>query len=197
MLKSQKSAVRVSDSLGSLLSFVPLTPNQLTLLSVLLALAGAYFAYAGSIQHCLVLFVLAFFIDAVDGAVARAKRLASKRGAFLDGIADRVVEFLFIVSLYLFAPSFILWLFAILFFGTCMTSFVKAYAEHRELLSKKAASSLPGLLERAERCLLLLLAMLLLMFGYKLYAAYVVFGTALLCIVTFLQRFWLAWGAKD
>ncbi|MGV8176715.1 MAG: CDP-alcohol phosphatidyltransferase family protein, partial [Candidatus Bilamarchaeaceae archaeon] len=161
------------------------------------ALAGAYFAYAGSIQYCFILFALAFFIDAVDGAVARAKRLTSKKGAFLDGITDRVVEFLFIVSLYLFAPSFILWLFAILFFGTCMTSFVKAYAEHKELLSKKDASSLPGLLERAERCILLLLAMALLMFGYKLYAAYVIFGTALLCIVTFLQRFWLAWAAKD
>ena len=97
--------------------------------------------------------MLAIFLDMVDGWVARAKKMESKKGAFLDGISDRIVEFFLLLSLLLLAlpdmpeslfslPS-LYSIISILFFGTCMTSFVKAYADHKQVVSHEKSESMP------------------------------------------------------
>ena len=78
---------------------------------------------------------------------------------------------------------------SILFFGTGMTSFVKAYAEHKGILTHEQAEKMPGILERTERSILLLVAFVLLIFGYPQYGIYVLYAVAALSFVTFLQRF--------
>ena len=106
--------------------------------------------------------------DAIDGAVAREKNLVSKKGAFLDGISDRLVEFFLILALFKFTTDSTtqLLLLAILFFGTVMTAFVKAYAEHSQIIKHNEALCMPGILERTERSILLLLALMFFVFGY-------------------------------
>ena len=184
MLKSTKTAEKASGALGKLFAFVQLDPNSLTLTSVFLAILGYLTSF--------LLFLIAFFLDAIDGAVARAQNKTSKEGAFLDGISDRIVEFFLLLTI-LQIFEFNGWMqtvvVSILFFGTGMTSFVKAYAEHKGILTHEQAEKMPGILERTERSILLLVAFVLLIFGYPQYGIYVLYAVAALSFVTFLQRF--------
>ena len=161
MLKSTPLAKPVSESLGRFFGWVPLHPNTITFFSIVFAAAGFVLFFYSQFLSGFIFFLLAFFLDAVDGAVARAKNLTSKKGAFLDGISDRLVEFFLILAFFISIadPTTQLMLVSILFFGTCMTSFVKAYAVHSGLLDNEAARRMPGILERAERSVLLLLGL--------------------------------------
>jgi phosphatidylglycerophosphate synthase len=194
MLKGSRKLAHAQARIGELLAQAPLSANAWTALSVMAGIAGfgALF-FADSLVLGMVCFTASFAFDAIDGAVARAKKQASPRGAFLDGIFDRVNEFFLITGLMSYPfPDFVLapgaWLLVILFFGTCMTSFVKAYAEHTGALSHKKAHSLPGIMERAERAVLLLLAMLVSLFS-PLYAVVLLALIAVLSVATVADRF--------
>jgi phosphatidylglycerophosphate synthase len=201
MLKSTKTAEKASGFLGKLLGWIPIDPNSITIMSMFIALL-AYMAFDKSIigkAMTLILFLFAFFFDAIDGAIARAKNKVTKEGAFIDGIADRVVEFFLVLTLLQFFPldkTMQAVVVSILFFGTCMTAFVKAYAEHRGIMKHEDAAKLPGLLERAERSILLLLAFILLSFGQFQYGVYLLYLIAGLSAITFLQRFFTALYSK-
>jgi len=192
MLKSAGAAGGISSSLGKYLGWVPLSPNQITVLSVLCAVAGFALFYLGNYWYGFGAFILAFVLDAVDGAVARARGETSKLGGFLDGVSDRLVEFFLLFSL-LFVPLGMpwvqdsVWIIFVLFFGTCMTAFVKAYANYQGVLSKEEADKMPGILERGERGALLMVFVLLALYGFAY--AWVLFAIiAALSLLTFLQR---------
>lgn len=157
MLKNSLSSFQ--SRIGDLIKPLPLHPNHLTLLSVLLAAAGAWLAW----QHdplSLLLFLLSFAIDGLDGALARAKNLTSAFGAYLDGMCDRLVEFFSLLP-FLFTPVYFIPALLILFFGSVMTAFSKAYADHREVCDAKTAAKLTTLLPRTERAIGLFVALLL------------------------------------
>ncbi len=201
MLKHTKFAKAVSNFIGKIFSWLPVNPNSITILSVIMAVL-AYVVWLPRLEHKLegiILFILAFFFDAIDGAVARAKKLESKQGAFLDGIADRIVEFFLILTLfkiYAFNIEMQVLLFAILFFGTGMTSFVKAYAEHQGLLKHNEAIALSGLFERTERSIALLFIFLLANLDYYNVVRPLIYITAALSIITFAERFWYVYTKK-
>lgn len=192
MLKSGGMSKGVSSSLGKYLGWVPLSPNQITVLSVLAALLGSVLFYLGNYWYGFAAFILAFVLDAVDGAVARARGETSKLGGFLDGVSDRLVEFFLLLSL-LFVPLEMplvqdaVWVIFVLFFGACMAAFVKAYANYQGVLTKEEADKMPGILERGERGALLMVFVFLVLYGFAY--AWVLFALiALLSILTFLQR---------
>lgn len=178
--------------MGKHFAWVPLTANQITVLAVVAALLGFGLFYFGEYWYGFGAFVLAFVLDAVDGAVARARGEATKVGGFLDGVSDRVVEFFLLLSL-LFVPlgtPFLpdaFWIIIVLFFGTCMTSFVKAYANYQGMLSKGEADKMPGVLERGERGVLLMVFVLLILLNVA-YAWALFAGIAFLSALTFVQR---------
>lgn len=188
MIKSRGLSENFSSALGRFFVFLPIHPNLITLVSVLFSVAGFVFSYFGLLLYAFFSFLLAFFLDVLDGAVARAKKLATKKGAFLDGVADRVVEFFLILSILVILPESLLPALFILFFGSCMTAFVKAYAHHKEVLRKEEAEKLGGMLERGERGALLLLAFLLIVFRYFYYAVLLLIFIAVLSFATFLYR---------
>ena len=74
----------------------PITPNQVTLLSALVGIAGGVSLAVGvhrpswALGAGLLLF-LSVVLDCCDGQLARARTLSSTTGAILDGIADYVV----------------------------------------------------------------------------------------------------------
>lgn len=65
------------------------TPNFLTLLGLLTAVA---MAFSTSAPAALLLLVVSLFFDGIDGSVAIVQRRESKWGAVLDSIADRISE---------------------------------------------------------------------------------------------------------
>ncbi len=201
MLKSTGFAKSISKFLGNLFALLPLHPNSITILSVIMAILG-YIVWLPHLEtklDSILLFAFAFFFDAIDGAVARAKKLESRQGAFLDGIADRAVEFFLILTLfkiYAFNIEMAVLFFSILFFGTAMTSFVKAYSEHQGVLKHSEAMAMPGIFERTERTIALLAIFIFANAGSFAIVRPLTYLTVGLSILTFAERFWYVYTKK-
>jgi len=188
-LRSEKT-----DRLAGGLARLGLSPNTWTLLSLVPALFGLAALIMHQLAYGLVLFALSAFIDIVDGTVARATNQATDRGAFIDGVVDRYVELLLYIGLLLYVGrgEFMnlpneAW-FMVLIFGALMTSFVRAYADHRGIVTDPDdLKRMGGLLERLERLMLLYAGMFLGLFNTEWMMA-VIAITAVLANATVLQR---------
>ncbi|MCW1298393.1 MAG: CDP-alcohol phosphatidyltransferase family protein [Candidatus Nanoarchaeia archaeon] len=157
-------------------------------LSLLFILLTFYFLLKKSFLIALIFFSIASFIDVIDGAVARYRKMVTKKGAYIDTIIDRFVEFIVILGLFFVDyPKFILdskvWLITLLF-GSMMTTYVKASAFEKKIVKKEIKG---GILERAERLILIFLIILLSNFSLE-YACYLIALTAFLSIVSVFQR---------
>jgi len=141
------------------------------LLSLVPALAAAFFLAKEKFLEAAFFFAFAAFIDLIDGSVARVLGRPTKFGAYLDTITDRYVEFMIILGMFFASlPSFYFsasaWLFLYLF-GSMMTTYAKAAASEKKLVEAELRG---GLLERAERLILLfagIIAYIILQKWYK------------------------------
>ncbi len=165
MLYKRRSRIKFIKELevfiGKMFSHLPFSPNFYTLLSLFFAFLSFTFMYFNEILYAGLCFFLAITLDFIDGAVARAKKLASKKGAYLDTITDRWVEIILLAGfLFLELPDFILpsyfWIFLLLA-GSLMTTYAKAAAKEKEIVKEELKG---GLLERAERVFLLWIALI-------------------------------------
>jgi phosphatidylglycerophosphate synthase len=193
MLKSRLPTEQTDRILGGF-SRLGLGPTCWTILSLVPASAGFLALASHRLAEGLVLFALSGFIDMVDGAVARATNSSTASGAFIDGVLDRYVELLLYLglTLYLGPEVYLLlpitfWM-VLLIFGSVMTSFVRAYADHRGLVKDPTLQKrMGGLLERAERLMLLYLGMLLGIFDQR-WLVWAVVLVAILSNATAVQR---------
>jgi len=200
MLKSRMvDGKKVDRSLAGL-SRLGLSPNAWTALALAVAIGGFFALVGHRLLLGLLLFLISGALDMVDGAVARTTGRASAEGAFLDGVLDRYVEALLILGIFFYLgpeTSFFIpigtWI-AILIFGAVMTSFVRAYADHRGLVKDQRvlAKEMGGLLERAERLILIYSGMVgALLFGNGWLLGAIVLA-AVLSNLTAVQRIFLA-----
>ncbi len=148
---------------GHALAKTGVTPNKITILTVLIALIAAYYFYLGSLLIGLAFMLLTILMDMFDGAVARAADLSSPFGATLDHTLDRYAEFLFMFGLMIgpmFATTkFIPWEWGYFtLFGMIMASFTRAKAESVGGM----ASCTVGIAERQEKLILTIAGILLL-----------------------------------
>ncbi len=77
-------------------NYTRLTPNQISLVALILGLASAYFFLKGDYTHLVlgaIVMELSFVFDCVDGKIARLKKAGTKFGAYWDFIQDRLVQF--------------------------------------------------------------------------------------------------------
>ncbi|MCA1708837.1 MAG: CDP-alcohol phosphatidyltransferase family protein [Actinobacteria bacterium] len=178
---------KVMRPVGRALGRTPLTPNSITLLGVVLQAGVAWLIIDGRLVAAGLAAIAAALLDVLDGALAKAKGLVTKFGAFLDSTTDRLSDALF------FAP--IAWLYGVspdvpshdqpwvaavalvALVASFLVSYVKARAEAVGLDAKV------GIAERAERVILVIVA---LVFNDLLAAIMVVL--AVLSVVTVLQR---------
>ncbi|MDD3974975.1 MAG: CDP-alcohol phosphatidyltransferase family protein [Methanothrix soehngenii] len=197
-LRSEKT-----DRLAGGLAAIGLSPNAWTLISLVPALAGLTALVMHQLALGLAMFALSAFIDIVDGTVARVTNQVSDKGAYIDGVVDRYVELMLYLGLliYIGRGDFLglpneVWI-VLLIFGGLMTSFVRAYADHRGIVKDPGElKRMGGLLERLERLMLLYFGMLLGLFDIQWLMA-VIALTALLANATALQRIRFALRAKS
>jgi archaetidylinositol phosphate synthase len=139
-----------------------ISPNSLSYLGFCCALLAAFFI-AIRIIHNLFWFAwlvpfflfLAGSLDVFDGEVARRTGSISKSGAFLDSNLDRISDATLILGLIF--GGFINFLFGyIIMFLFIMISYIRAKAENEGIDMKGI-----GFMERAERIILLLIALIL------------------------------------
>ena len=74
----------------------PITPNQITLLSLILGLISAMYFFRGTYESGITgagLLLLSAWIDCTDGEIARLKFMESETGGKLDILCDNLVHF--------------------------------------------------------------------------------------------------------
>lgn len=191
MLDSRRDLFRgMGIKIAKIFSVLPLSPNHYTLISIVFALISSYFIIQQNFFLAILFFLIAGILDFIDGAVARYKNIATKTGAYLDTIADRYVEGILLFGLlFLPLPKIILpgfgWVFLILF-GSFLTTYVKAAAKEKELVSQELKG---GILSRGERVILLLFSLLLGIIDSTLVLmTYILILIAILANFTALQR---------
>ena len=172
---------------GRALGRTPLTPNSVTFLGVAVQAVVAWLIVDGELVAAGFLAVLSALLDVFDGALAKAKGLVTRFGAFLDSTTDRLSDAL------LFVP--IAWLYGVspdsarhddprvaavalvALVASLLVSYVKARAE------SVGFDANVGIAERAERVILVIIA---LVFDGLLPAIMVIL--AVLSIITVIQR---------
>jgi CDP-diacylglycerol--glycerol-3-phosphate 3-phosphatidyltransferase len=150
---------RLMRPVGRALARTPLTPNTITVLGVGLQAVVTWQIVTGRILAAGLLGIVSGFADAFDGAVAKAKNMTSKFGAFLDSTTDRLADgmiFGAVAWLYGVDPDVPArdepWV-AALALGTLVVSFLVSYVKSRaEALGFECNV---GLVERGERLVLI------------------------------------------
>lgn len=139
----------------------------------------------------IVLLIFSGFIDTLDGSLARFYGKTSERGAALDILSDRIVEFAIILALYSVDPTTRA-LPIIFMLGTilvCITSFLTVGIFTTNTTEKSFCYS-PGIIERAE-AFIFFAAMILfptLFFFLSYLFSLLVFITALVRMVQFMKQ---------
>lgn len=193
MYKRREKFTGLSVRIGIAFSKLRISPNQWTLLSIIPAIIALYFLVYSEFLMAALFFILSAFIDLIDGSVARVMGKASRLGAYLDTIVDRYVEGIIIFAL-LFAglPGFYIpisaWIFLYIF-GSLMTTYSKSAAKEKELIVGRELKG--GLLERAERLIILFIGILLAAVQ-PVYLTYVIVILAALANISAIQRIVIA-----
>ena len=176
--------------IGIFFSALPFTPNHYTFASVFFALGSFYFLTKQELVLTIILFLIAGFLDLVDGAVARHKGVESKMGAYLDTIIDRYVEVILLMGMFFLPlPEILLpakiWI-SLIIFGSLMTTYSKAAAKEKELTNQELKG---GLFSRGERIIFLLGSLVLgIIDSSFLWTTYLLVFIAILVNITAIQR---------
>lgn len=150
---------RAVKPIGNGLRRTGLTPDHLTVAGLAVGVAAAVAIGSGRLRLGLVLVILAALPDLLDGALAKACGAASERGAFFDSTVDRITDAVLLGGIaWYFAstesPHLVLLPFAVSAVAQVI-SYQRAKAESLGLDAKG------GLMERAERIVLLCLGLLI------------------------------------
>ena len=155
-LKGRKRAAPFLQPIATGLVKVGFTPTVVTILGLVITVAGAFFIAGGMLVTGALVAAFGVFLDALDGPVARAKGMVSDRGAFVDTMSDRFGEIAIWIGLAIYisaapvgAGDLILCLVALAF--SLLIPYVRAKAE------SWGAEGKGGWMGRAERMILALI----------------------------------------
>lgn len=162
-----------------------LDPNLLSVLGVVVSLAGAVALGTGAFVTGGVLILVGGAFDLVDGVVARHQGRATAFGAFLDSTLDRLTDMAILLGVLMYYASVGSLGAAFLAGFAMVASVLVSYAKARAELYVKSFGG--GVLERGERIVILALGALS---GYLIWALWLV---AIGAGVTVAQRFALAY----
>lgn len=136
------------------------TPNQLTLIGLILQGIVAIVIAKGYLQLAGILLIFFSIFDAFDGTLARMTGQSSRFGAFFDATIDRYAESIVLFGLLVYysgqpdsTTQTLLIYVAIV--GSLLVSYTRAKAESLGIPCKE------GILTRAERVVLLVIGLLL------------------------------------
>jgi CDP-diacylglycerol--glycerol-3-phosphate 3-phosphatidyltransferase len=176
--------------IGLLLRRTGMSPDHLTILGIVFAIAAAVAIARGALQGGLALVILAALPDMLDGALAKASNTASQRGAFFDSVIDRVTDSVLFggVAWYLASTeSAHMALLPMSIMGvSSLISYERAKAEALGLQAKG------GLMERAERIIVLCAGLL-----FDSLLIPILWIMLVLTVITAIQRFVQVWNQAE
>jgi CDP-diacylglycerol--glycerol-3-phosphate 3-phosphatidyltransferase len=150
---------RVTKPVGTLLRRTGLSPDHLTALGLLMAVPTAIAIGSGHLWIGLILLVASAVPDLLDGALAKASGRASVRGAFFDSVADRVTDGLVLGGVAWYLQAHHHGMVALLPMAVLGVSLLISY--ERAKAESLGFDAKGGLMERAERVVVLCVGLLL------------------------------------
>ena len=155
---------------------VGITPNQLTIVGLLITLLSAYEFYLGNQIIAGIILIFGSFVDALDGSLARLTGRVTRFGGFLDSTLDRLSDSAVLFGIAL--GELVDWRVAFL---ALIGSYMVSYTRCRAGLAGSGTLAV-GIAERGERLIIIIVTALL-------NAVWVgVYLVAILAWITFIQR---------
>jgi phosphatidylglycerophosphate synthase len=168
------------------------TPNQLTVVGFVIAVAAAYLVSQGFAWSAIAVWWLGRLIDGTDGILARATGKTSDFGGYLDITLDMAAYSLMVLGFYVWQPQFVLgWMITLILYILAITSALSLGALERargmdgDNRSLKLAA---GLAEGGETGIAYTLMLLWPRFIHALLTVWIA-----VLLFTFIARTWLAW----
>ena len=177
--------------IGHVLQRIGITADVVTVIGIAMSGGAAVAIGRGNLLLGFILLILTGIPDALDGAVAKAAGTSSKRGAFFDSVSDRLTDALLFGGLtwhYVSTrPGHLMILPVAVMASAQIISYQRAKAE---LLGYEAKG---GVMERAERFIVLALGLLLSVIIGDDALLVVLWIMLALTLVTAIQRFIKVW----
>ncbi|MBE0430742.1 MAG: CDP-alcohol phosphatidyltransferase family protein [Dehalococcoidia bacterium] len=156
----RKLALRITDPIVAVLSRSGITPNALTFINLALNIVAAVVIARGHFLLGGALVLIAGLFDLLDGALARLTGQASRFGAVLDSVVDRLSEAAILSGLLIWYVShhgavLEVLLILVVLTGSFLVSYIRARAEGLGWQCQV------GLFTRAERVIVLALGLLI------------------------------------
>ena len=125
----RKSLKKIYEPIGIAIAKTHITPNIITLISIILGSLSAFYFYQKEVLIGAILLFFSGFFDLMDGVVARENDKSSKFGAVFDWIADKFVDGLILFAIGLAYTTPLLTVLAVI--SNMLHTFIKpvAYAE--------------------------------------------------------------------
>lgn len=149
---------RLSVPIAALVARTPATPNQISMLALLIAAAAAILLAFGAHIAAGALIQASSIVDGVDGDLARAKSLATRFGGVFDAVLDRYADAAIVAGMAWYAYRYEDWrqpalvgLIAIV--GFLLVSYSRARLETAG--GREVAADLLGIASRDVRLLVL------------------------------------------
>ena len=164
-----------------------LTPNNVTILALLLGIATSIFLYFDMQIIAVILLWVSGYLDAVDGAMARRTNSSSSFGTLLDIVSDRIVEVSIVLVLGL---KFVNVRYNLIVLTVCILMSMTIFLTVGALSEKKGVKSFyyqAGVAERSEGFIFFSLMILI-----PSYLGIITNIFSILIIITAIQRFFEA-----
>ena len=161
-----------------------LTPNNVTILALLLGVSTSIFLYFDMQIIAVTLLWVSGYLDAVDGAMARRSNSSSSFGTLLDIVSDRIVEVSIVVVLGL---KFVDVRYNLIVLTVCILMSMTIFLTVGALSEKKGVKSFyyqAGVVERSEGFIFFSLMILI-----PSYLGIITNIFSILIIITAIQRF--------
>jgi len=161
-----------------------LTPNNVTILALLLGISTSIFLYFDMQIIAVTLLWVSGYLDAVDGAMARRSNSSSTFGTLLDIVSDRIVEVSIVLVLGL---KFVDVRYNLIVLTVCILMSMTIFLTVGALSEKKGVKSFyyqAGVAERSEGFIFFSLMILI-----PSYLGIITNIFSILIIITAIQRF--------
>ncbi len=157
------------------------SPNFYTCLTLLFGILAVYFLANGRVLWTVLFFALSGFFDWVDGAVAKAYNKSTKFGIVFDSTVDKFTEGLLYLAFAWFSPQ--------LFWPSVLALFAFWFSSYESKVAYEINTNAQGgLMERRERLIGLVLAILLLPHNLE-WVGWLLYLLAIGSFITAIERF--------
>ena len=116
-----------------------ITPNMITFVGFISALLSAYFLYEKKIIYCIIFWLISYYLDLLDGYIAKKYNQGSVFGGWFDHISDIIKLIVYLYVLYIHKKFNVIYIIIILTIlglsnTACRTKFLKKDTDKKDSL---------------------------------------------------------------